>query len=436
MAALDRALQQMHEQLWDEEAGMVQLYGLHLVRETALGAFLDLEQGNLARAERALRRVVEFQYPVTSDPRWAGTFKTYSTQPDAGTQDNDGRVRDQQWRDFDPNWRQFLAVILWVTERLYGHVIPDDLRVAMLRAVHTAAHSEQADRISERYTNVALMHAWLCDVSRDTRSTDLAERIADQIRSDGDIAEYNSPTYDAISLLAGCLLADFATSTELRKLGEDVIGRVTDRLNVVWHPRFGVQAGPYSRAYGIDPQRYVSLISVLMTAIDVPAAGPTTLDNTTTHVHDLYFLPIFRRICGRLRDRIAPSRVAVARRHEQRFGEVIATSLIEPSAVIGWERGRRDRFAFDQYSPFAMFAEDGHIGVRTRADTKWVDVIEVAHHVYELRCERIVDHPANGDRASLTIVASHSPIMHENELLFGEITLQFPGIAVEVRLAR
>ena len=64
MNSLDRALLEMHEHLWDDQAGMVRLYGLHLVRETALGAFLDLEHGRTDRAVRALREVLRHQIDV------------------------------------------------------------------------------------------------------------------------------------------------------------------------------------------------------------------------------------------------------------------------------------------------------------------------------------------------------------------------------------
>lgn len=436
MNALDRALREMHEQLWDDEAGMVRLYGLHLVRETALGAFLDLEDGKTDRATRALRNVLHHQYPLTNDPRWAGTFKTHAAQPDAGTIDNDGRVRAKEWRDYDPNWRQFLGVILWACERLYGHVLPDDLRIEMSQAIRVAAQGEPPSRIAPSYSNIALMHVWLSDVSQAAALTDLVTHVEAQLRNDGDIAEYNSPTYDAISLMAGCLLADYSLGKTQRQLGNLVLELVCARLGVLWHSSLGVQAGPYSRAYGFDPSRYVSLMSVLMAAIGVPAAGPTRLDDTTTHVHDLYFLPLFRRLCAGLRDRITPQTVLTTRRHEQRFGDVVATSLVEPEMVIGWEHGRRTQFALDQYAPFVMFSRDGYIGVRPRADTQWVDVIEVAPHVYELRCERRPHLEAISDVASLTVVASRAPVTHDNELIFGEVTLQFPGIAVEVRLPR
>ena len=420
----------MHEQLWDDDRGMVRLYGLHLVRETALGAFLDLESGRVERARRALREVLKHQYPTSVDPRWAGTFKTHAAQPDAGTLDKDGRLLDREWRDYDPNWRQFLGVILSLVERLYGHVLGDELRARLREAAQRAAVSEPAGRISPSYSNIALLQAWL------SGSPVLAGAVAAQVSRDGDLAEYNSPTYDAISLMASCLLADFSTSAELRGHGMLVRENVAKRLNMVWHPHLALQAGPYTRAYGLDPRLYVSLMSVLMAAIDVPAAGPTRLDNTTTHVHDLYFLPLFQRVCASLRTVIAPTPVTEARRHVQRFGDVIATSLVEPGSVTGWERGRRTKFALDQYAPFTMYSGDGFIGVRTRADTDWVDVIETSPKVYELRCARREEPGVKHDTAALTVVASKSPITHGNEMLFGDVTLQFPGIVVEVRLAR
>ena len=420
----------MHEQLWDDDRGMVRLYGLHLVRETALGAFLDLESGRVERARRALREVLKHQYPIDADPRWAGTFKTHASQPDAGLTDRDGRLLDREWRDYDPNWRQFLGVILAIIERLYGHVLGDEMRERIVAAVRLATTSEPRSRISPSYSNIALMHAWLSgDIA-------LAGAVAAQLSRDGDIAEYNSPTYDAISLMASCLLADFSTVADQRGLGMLARNAIASRLNTVWHPDLALQAGPYSRAYGLDPRLYVSLMSVLMAAIDVPAAGPTKLDNTTTHVHDLYFLPFFARVCASLRGTIAPQPVTSPRRHEQRFGDVVATSIVEPGLVVGWEHGRRTRFALDQYAPFAMYSRDGFLGVRTRADTDWVDVVETAPKVYELRCARLEGPDVKHDTAALTVVASKSPITNDNEMLFGEVTLQFPGIVVEVRLTR
>lgn len=445
---LERALQEMHEQLFDDDRAMVRLYGLYLVRETALGAFLDLENGNVARAQRALREVLKHQYPNDVDPRWAGTFKTHAAQPDAGTLDADGKPRVREWRDYDPNWRQFMAMILEMTARLYGHVLGDDLTANLRNAAHRAVVSEPAGRISGRYSNIILLQAWLQDVFGEVTPTGTGDAtahtapanrwlndVAEQLQHDGDLAEYNSPTYDAISLLAGCLLLEHARSSAAQRVGETVVARVGERLSVVWHPLLGLQAGPYSRAYGVDPRKYICLVSVLMTALEIRAAGPGHLDQNTTHLHDLYFLPLFRRVCGPLRHHLRFTQPEPARRYEHNYGTTQAVSVVEPANVVGWERGRRDRFALDQYAPFAYYSTDGFLAVRTRQDTEWVDVEEIDHHVYRITMQRRSGPDVVHNTAALTVVASKAPVINESELVFGEVTLQFPGIVFEVRIA-
>ena len=202
---LERALHEMHEQLFDDDRAMVRLYGLYLVRETALGAFLDLENGNVMRAQRALREVLKHQYADDVNALWAGTFKTHAAQPDAGTLDADGKPRVREWRDFDPNWRQFMAMILEMTVRLHGHVLGEDLTTEMRRAVRRAVYSEPAARISGRYSNIVLMQAWLHEAISEKGATETADaadatavaaptnrwlnEAATQLQLDGDLAE-------------------------------------------------------------------------------------------------------------------------------------------------------------------------------------------------------------------------------------------------------
>ncbi len=74
------ALRALHDELWDPERGMdgyapgvvpgvdISSLNLHSVRETANGAFLDLQDGNVDRAVTALRSVLALQYPVSDRP--------------------------------------------------------------------------------------------------------------------------------------------------------------------------------------------------------------------------------------------------------------------------------------------------------------------------------------------------------------------------------
>jgi len=87
------ALRAMRAELWDPERGMdryapgvvpgidISSLNLHAVRETANGAFLDLQDGNTERAVTALRNVLALQYPLSDRP-WSATFPTSAEQPE------------------------------------------------------------------------------------------------------------------------------------------------------------------------------------------------------------------------------------------------------------------------------------------------------------------------------------------------------------------
>jgi hypothetical protein len=86
--ALD-ALRATHDRLWDDDVSLERLapgttpgqdlseLKLHAVRETALSGFLDLGDGNVLRATRAIERVLQSQYRESSVP-WAPTRDCHS----------------------------------------------------------------------------------------------------------------------------------------------------------------------------------------------------------------------------------------------------------------------------------------------------------------------------------------------------------------------
>src|SRR5438067_1441738 len=106
-----RALHALHDRLWDPAAELVRVapgvtpgvdaaaWNLHAVRESTLGALVDLRHGHATRAAAAIRRVVGLQYRDDGVP-WSGTFKVCAEEHDPPA---DGA---QQWFHYDPNWRQ------------------------------------------------------------------------------------------------------------------------------------------------------------------------------------------------------------------------------------------------------------------------------------------------------------------------------------------
>jgi hypothetical protein len=392
------ALARIHESSWDEAQAMVRVLPgtdvdaaqrrLHPVRETALGAYLDLSRGEPERARRAIEQVLRHQY-LTPGLRWSGTFKVTAEDEDPATAP-DGR------RGFDANWRQFVGVALALCLEDHPDAIDHDLQAAIVGAISTAVHGEPEGRIPDWYTNPALMHAWLCDwVGRRTNDPVLqrkAESVATtqlgRLRDQGDVDEYNSPTYDGINLMAGALMVELPTSPLVSELGHTVLDSVGSRLGALYAPTLGAICGPYLRAYAVDLAGYVSLDGLWLALLGAGDVLPDPLTETSVHVHDLYFAPVFRRLLAPVAKTVALDESALQHgtrhgvlRREHRVGEVVSVSLRTESLAVGGESGRVPAFARDQYVPWTLHrrvpgpGRTGWLAVKLGDDTVAVDAV-------------------------------------------------------------
>ena len=130
--SLNDALAGIHDGLWDAGVCLDRMapgvtpgvdlssLGLHSIRESALGAYADLGRGSVERAVAALRAVLAHQYVAPGRP-WDGTFRVTAEQADPPGDDA------VEWLHYDPNWRQFLGMILLVTLLDHGRHLPPDV---------------------------------------------------------------------------------------------------------------------------------------------------------------------------------------------------------------------------------------------------------------------------------------------------------------------
>lgn len=429
-----RSLEQIHEQLWDDARGLMLVpagttpgldlgaLGLHTVRESALGAYLDLRRGRPARAVAAIAAVLELQYLAPGEP-WDGTFPVTAEQP---VPPDDAL----EWLHYDPNWRQFLGTVLLVTLFDHGADLPPDLVAAMWDAVARCARGEPADRIPDEYTNPNLLHAWVeahagrhaDDAAMVDRGVARARRSMDRLEAIGDVDEYNSPTYDGVDLLAAALWTTFPPAEEFLRWGTELGRTLVARISTLFDPGLRAVCGPYSRAYGIDLDRYVSLLGLWLAGEDAEGVLPPDLDAGTDHVHDLFFLPLVERLAGGLDASWDLRPVEEARRHVQPVGGVTATSLLRPGCAVGWATGPVPAVANDQYLPFTVHAAHGAevvaLSARPSAGGGRVDVREAGDGSIELTMD--------GD---VTWTCSTAPSVLDGGLTVGPVHVTWDGHA-------
>jgi hypothetical protein len=440
------ALEAMHDELWDHERGMarpargvapgIDALDLHSVRETALGALLDLDLGRRDRAVDGLRNVLATQYPLSSWP-WSGTFPTTAEQPEPPGE------RAVEWVHYDPNWRQFLGCILALVELEHGARLPDDVRAGIAAAIASCALGEPPDRIPIWYTNPDLMHSWLLghagaragDADRVAAAEERIGRFEARFDRVGDVDEYNSPTYDGIDLFALGLWVTHPPSPVFATAGERIVASVGARISRLFHPGLGAACGPYLRAYGLQLDAYVSLAGLWWSLAGQPVDHilPSPLDQDAVHVHDLYFLPAFAAVAPAVLDHLSIRPVIEDRHHEQRFGDATASSLLRPHLAVGWEHGRRHEFSLDQYVPFTAHL-DGTPGPRTSSlgvmladETTWADVRRIGPGRAEKELRFELRAGGTADRAGVRVVTSveGGPELEPGRLTVGRCTMQF-----------
>jgi len=443
------ALRAVADDLWDPCMGMSRLapgvnpgvdlsaLDLHPVRETALGAILDLRDGRTDRALTAIRSVLAHQRELCDEP-WSGTFKLTAEEPPPPPD-------PVEWVHYDPNWRQFIGCTLACALELHGPSLDSSITSSMESAIGGAVHGEPAGRIPAWYTNPKLMHAWLTawlgarsgDAGLVTAGEAIGAEVVRRVERYGDVDEYSSPTYDGVDLFALALWQRFAPSPWFAEHGERISRIVGARVATLYHPGLAAICGPYIRAYGISLDRYVSLTGqfLVLAGADETRVLPPVLDAHTDHVHDLWFLPLFDELSSAVVPHLELREVDTERRHEQRFGPVVATSNLDATCAMGAERGRVHEFARDQYVPFSVHFDDGgttrSLAVLLPESTATADCELVAPR------EATIALTGRADTTAMTLLAGEPPTIHGHVIELGRLRMELssPPTDVTVRLA-
>ncbi len=292
------------ESRWDEAAGLLWdsdesklTSPHHTVRNSiwyAFGLLMRHRPADNVRAVRVIETVLNYQFDA-SGRVFHGTFYRAPEEPYPPA---DAVI----WRDYDPNWREFIITALALALTEYADRLPAGLVHKIDTAMRRAIVGAQARGLSASYTNIALMYAFmLCFGGKrfdEPAWFEEGERMAREVyrlfKQHDAFAEYNSPTYYGVDIYALVLWRSYpAISPLLVQLGGEMESLLWRDLAQFYHADLRNLAGPYDRSYGMDMRHYASVLGIwIRLALDKSHAPFPETDHPFEHDHDISFVPL------------------------------------------------------------------------------------------------------------------------------------------------
>ena len=363
------------DDFWDEQAGLLRApasYGtervspgtmLHFVRETSYYALGLLSRGNPGderRALHALAALLDNQFDTPGTP-YHGTWRRAPEEPDPPAE-------AVMWRDYDPNWREFIGTALLVLLIEHEPRLPADVVARIDRALRLAVEGTLARAVPASYTNIALMCAWLLDACGarfgvpewQTQAARYAEEIHALFSRHGAFEEYNSPTYYGVDMAALAMWRAHGVSPMLRERGAELEAALWRDLARYYHAEMRNLAGPYDRSYGMDLRRYGGLIGLwIWLAVGRNLAAFPAPAQPFDHPWDFGAGPLYAILGVQVPLDVVPHLLAFQgeRQVEQVIADAperVATAWVGERVLLGGERGGGDKRNWKQFHPATL----------------------------------------------------------------------------------
>ncbi len=207
----------------------------------------------------------------------------------------------RRWRDFDPNWREFIGTAYILVLDRYAARLSASIVDTLEQALVGAAEGAYARDVPADYTNAALMSAFLlvhCGTrfhndTWTTQGTRLAHRIVERFSRHETFPEYNSPTYYGVDLCALTLWRSRIAAQWMRPPGADMERGLWHDIARFYNRPLGTLCGPWLRSYGMDMSAYCAIVGLWIAAATNERIAPLPrLDRPFDHAHDIAFAPL------------------------------------------------------------------------------------------------------------------------------------------------
>jgi len=228
----------------------------------ALGLFLRNQEADVENACRTVHAVLDNQFHEPGTP-YHGTFYRWVGEPHPPAD-------AVMWKDYDPNWRQFIGLALAMILDEYRDRLPESLAERIDRAIQEAVSGEPEGRCPPSYTNIALMKAGLMvwaghrydNPEWVEKGEAFGQAVHELFKAHNTFAEYNSPTYYGVNFYALGFWRNYAPSQNLREMGAHMEAELWRDVARYYHAGLKNIAGPYTRSYGMDMTNYSALVGL------------------------------------------------------------------------------------------------------------------------------------------------------------------------------
>lgn len=331
----------------------------HLVRDSiwyATGLFMRQNDGDVERALKIIRAVLHNQFDEPGRV-YHGTFRR---APEEASPPPNHAV---EWKDYDPNWREFICCVFIVLLDEYAELIPDDLQAAMWTSIRKAAEGAFARKVPPHYTNIALMSALLLDhagqrfdIPQWRAQGDLLARMvyAQFNRNNKTFWEYNSPTYYGVDLFALALWRDYGLNDHVfRTPGAVMEAELWRDIARFYHADLRNLCGPYDRSYGMDMTHYLATVGLWIALAVPPEQAPLPdVSQVFGHSADFFFMPPSALLGAQVPDDALPGLLAFqGERNLKREVEPerVATAWLSETVMIGASTAHQMRSGDSQF---------------------------------------------------------------------------------------